>query len=253
MGLNYDWHCFQSIFEARRRSVVGTVVPVIFLVLEGETILAVFADGEDFSEWIGSKYSELAAEMPHRELILVSREQAEEWAGEGLSYSHFYEQVESAREKATQANLRKVSGTRQKEGEDLPIARHFLLEAIRGWWAKFLPSSYGIFLRLEEEERNQEILLIVRRGRVDSFCEPELSSIGADRLNRPTEVVKHLAEKHLVPVQAVFVKADKWREWSNSGEPWREVSLSIRANETRLVPFRWGLAGLISSRGFFGF
>ena len=55
---------------------------------------------------------------------------------------------------------------------------------------------------------------MIRRGRIDAFHEPDLSSMGQDRRKVPAEVVKYLSEKHLVPVQGIFVPAAEWADWS---------------------------------------
>jgi hypothetical protein len=64
--------------------------------------------------------------------------------------------------------------------------------------------------------------------------------------------VKYLSEKHLVPVQGFFMPAQQWALWSENPHPWKEIAASLKANEAKLVPFRFSLVTLIASRAFLG-
>jgi hypothetical protein len=271
MELSYDWQSLQAMFYPGRRSSLavsgGELTGPAYLVTEGETVVAAFAEGEDLSDWIGAAYADMAAEMHHRELLLFERSQLDSWLEEAMALPHLHEQVELMRKQAaahavsTRAKTR-GSGKGGKKGE---LSRkhghvtlghpHFLLEAMQGWWGKVLPSAYGVFIRLEGPSSGgveRDLFVVIRRGRIDSFFEPDLSSIGKDRRKQAAEVVKYLSEKHLVPVQGIFVPAAEWADWSQSISPWRKVAASVKANQSRLVPFRWGLVTLMASRAFLG-
>ncbi|MCM2322447.1 MAG: hypothetical protein NDJ90_04215 [Oligoflexia bacterium] len=266
MELTYDWNCFQSMFYPKRRAPAsaatgGDAVTPVYLVVEEERIISVFGEGEDFSPWIGSAYPQMAAEVTHRDLILFERKDVDRWVSGATALPHFYDQVEFLRQQATPkivARSRFKRGPRAivlKDGLAVPVCRHFVLEAIQGWWSKVLPSSYGLLIRLEGNAPGsvvRDLLVIVRRGRVDSFCEPDFTILGRDRSRQPLDVVKYLSEKHLVPIQGVFLPAELWDEWSEAEDPWKKVVWSLRSEKARLAPARWGVVTLAAARGIFG-
>lgn len=252
MELTHDWRCFQSVFYPKRRAPLSqgheSASPV-YLVVENNVVISAYGEGADYSEWIGANHQDLAAEITHRELVLFDRKDVDRLTQESLTLPHFYDQVEFLRGKATPQI---VSRSRFKRGMEMPVHRHFLLEALQSWWGKVLPSAFGLMIRLQgtDNEPNQDLFMVVRRGRVDLFCEPELSTIGLERARNPASVVKYLSEKHLVPVQGIFVPAAQWAEWSESENPWGQVAHAIRSNQAKLVPFRWGIVTLVATRGF---
>jgi hypothetical protein len=264
MELSYDWQSFQSMFYPKRRSATqlgSEIGGPIYLVCEGNIIVSAFAENDDLSDWIGAEYQELAAEQPHRELLLFERAKVDGWMSESMALPHIHEQLEFLREKAgldvvsTRAKPakkgRKLSrqNVELKQGHGHLGHQHFLLEAMQGWWGKVLPSAYGVFIRLEGQGE-QDLFVLVRRGRLEAFHEPDLSSMGKERRKVPGDVVKYLSEKHLVPVQGMFVPAQEWAEWSDSHNPWRRITASLKANQARMVPFRWSLMSMMASRAF---
>ncbi|MGK5083359.1 hypothetical protein WDW37_08625 [Bdellovibrionota bacterium FG-1] len=249
MELTYDWQSFQSMFYPKRRSATGLgaeTAGAVYLIIEDKVIVAAFAEGEDVSDWIGAKHEDMAVEMPHRELLLFERQAVDGWLVELTSLSHLHEQLEFLRKKATETAV----SSRNRCAPHLGY-QHFLLEAIQSWWGKVLPSAYGIFIRLEGQHA-RDLFVLVRRGRLECFHEPDLTSMGRERCKVAPEVVKYLSEKHLVPVQGVFVPAQTWAGWSNSPTPWGKVAFAVKTNEAKLVPFRWGLVSLMASRAFLG-
>lgn len=264
MELTYDWQSFQAMFYPKRRSATlsagSEIASPAYLVTEGETVVAAFAEGEDLSDWIGAPYADMAADMHHRELLLFERSQLDEWIEESMQLPHLHEQVEYLRKKAAHGAV-STRAKPAKKGRKGDIQRkhghahmghpHFLLEAMQGWWGKVLPSAYGVFIRLEGS-RETDLFVVIRRGRIDSFHEPDLNSMGKDRRKVAADVVKYLSEKHLLPVQGIFVPAAEWAEWSETTSPWRKVASSLKANQSRLVPFRWSLVSLMASRAFLG-
>src|SRR5690606_4437289 len=125
-------------------------------------------------------------------------------------------------------------------------ARHFLLEALEGWWAKFLPSSYGVLIRLEGAgaKTARELFFIVRSGKFEEFGCPDYTGIGRDRARSEAETVKYLSEKHSVPFQGVFLPEKDWEEWSLLSDPWKLVHLAARNKKLRMVPSRLGVRSL---------
>lgn len=275
MELTYDWRSFQAFFQPRRKSAnfsTSGSTP-IYLVIEGEKIICAFCEGEDLSEWIGSTYQELASQITHRELMLFNRDQVDRWMQDTLSLPHFYDQNEYLKKNAMPQHLtrsrfkRGSKGLVLKSSVSLRSHQHFLLEALQGGWLNVMPSVFGLFIRLEKPFENtgsvvfgkvqidRELFLIIRRGKIDHFCEPDLSVLGTDRLNQPADVVKYLSEKYLVPVQGLFVSSAKWNEWAESENPWSQVALALRGGKNaqlKLVPGRWGLRLLIQLRSVFG-
>jgi hypothetical protein len=263
MELSYDWRCFQSVFRSAPRDplVPGTSSGPVQVVVEDQKILAAFAENEDFSEWIGQGFTQLASEIPHRELIVFKRDEVDHWLKESLSQSHYYDQTEFLRKSAIPQTLargrfkKNAKSPVLKQGARIHVEKHFALEALQGWWLKLMPASFGFFLRLEGRlgsQSQQEIFVLIRRGNIVLFCEPDLSYLGTERRKIPALVVKYLSEKYSVPVQGFFVPDEKWGEWSVSGNPWKQVFSSLRAQQSKMVPFRWGVATLIAARGIFG-
>jgi hypothetical protein len=244
--LSYDWRGFQSMFltpaSSRKPGPGGDSDPrgAVFLVTEGETVVAAYSDGDDLADWIGATVHEARTGLPHREVVVLDREKLDSWVDGSLGMAHLHEQAERWRDLAALPSAAS-DGT----------AKHFLLEAVAGWWAKALPSAYGILVRAESGKQSRDFLVIIRRGRLDQFHEPDLSPMGNERRNQAADVVRYLSEKHALPIQGIFVPAQEWTEWSKSTSPWRAIAQSVRANRTKLVPFRWGLATLMATRAYF--
>ncbi len=242
-------------------------------------ILSTYCDGEDYSDWVGHTVSEMAVEVTHRELVLFERKDVDSWMDESLELPHFYDQIEHLRLRAASRTLTRDRGGRgasgapasltYKDGAKLDVQRHFLLEALQsGAWSRLLPSSYGLFISLQKGSArpaapargqtaliapdSQNLFVVIRRGRVDLFCEPELSSLGKERCRQPLEIARYLSEKYLVPVQGVMAQADEWKLWSESENPWRQIAFAIRSHHVRLYPFRWNVVTLIATRGILG-
>lgn len=236
MELTYDWRSFQQIFYPHRKQSavqVDEVTSPIFVLKSGDSMIEVFTEQEDLSEWVGKSVSEVAIPIKNREIIVLDIKSVNLWVEEALSFPHFYDQVEFLRGKIS----------------NLPGHRHFLLEAIRSSWSKVFPSSYGIFIRVAGQTQ-QDLLLLIKRGALDGFLEPDLASLGRERQTDPEAIVKYLSEKHLVPIQGIFVTATEWFEWSESKDPWKKIAQSVRANRAKLVPFRWGIAMWIAGKAF---
>lgn len=259
MELNTDWRGFQAVFQPRKRLKEEESAAPIFAVVEGGLVLAVQSNGDDLSEHVGRTATQIAAEFSHRELILIERDQVDSSVQGVLSLSHFYDQAEKLRETASAQILLK-SKSRIGKGEELPLSRHFLLQAMRTWWAKVLPSSYGLYLRIDGTDGpeakggrpTRHYFMVVRRGRLESFVTPDLSAMVPGRRAVSGDVVKHLAERNGVPVQGIFVNHDQWARWSEQANPWSEIATALKKDSGLLVPSKWGLAALIGTRAFLG-
>ncbi len=255
MELAYDWRRFHSLFYPKRKSGGQTAAVrsgPVYLVVDGETILSAFSESEDLSEWIGLSFQEISSTIAHRELVLFDRSKVDQWVHGSLSHPHFYEQVEDMRQKIRPQML--SHGKIKDVSMESLIRRHFLLDAIKGWWSKIFPTNYGIFIRLTQTENKapQEFFLVIRRGKVESFRTPDLSSLDVERRTQAAALTKYLSEKYLVPVQSLFVSADEWAEWSESSDPWKKVAAAIKSGKLQLHPFRWSWVFLIATRTYFG-
>jgi hypothetical protein len=160
---------------------------------------------------------------------------------------HYYEQM---RYFQTEPKPQVISQSKFKSAEFL-TGSHFLLQAVQSGWQKIFPSCYGVYLRFEGEG-GDSVLIVVQRGRLTSFQVPDLSTMIPERRRHPADVVRYLSERHLMPVQGVFVKAEEWAKWSQTSNPWPEIFASLRADWTQLVPLKWGMVGMIASRGLLG-
>lgn len=260
MELSYDWIGFQDLFYPRARTqlgrgAIGVQTGPLHVIAENDTVVEIFGENEDLSDWIGASLGQLKSQMPNRKLVLFDRKEVDAWMQESLPLPHFYEQIELHREKALGISLEKPTDPKgakkpaKKKESALEFKQHFLLEAILGWWGKVLPSAYGIFIQVEGQGA-QEFLLLVRRGAFDGFHKPDLSYLGAERRKQPAEVTKFLSEKYLVPIQGIFVSASDWTEWLNSPSPWNLVSKSLKAGRTRIYPKRYGMKLLLGSRAY---
>lgn len=246
MELTYDWNSFRSIFvpahvAPAKLSEKAKAHAPIYLVLDQGMILHATSEVEDVSHLVGQTLESVKSSLHAHAVVQYDQAQVDRWMSEASALPHYFEQTEFLKSKA---KAEKWSGYR----------KHFLLEAIDGWWAKILPSAYGIFLRLESGEGAhsfQDFFLVVRGGRLVSFHKPDLSYMGPDRCKQASEVVKYLSRKHLLPVQGVLANQTEWDAWLFSPAPWKEVAASLRANRTRFVPFRWSIATLMATRAFF--
>ena len=247
MELNYDWRGYESVFSTRPRNPIGAEsTRPIYVVTDKnnrEVVIAAYSDGEEVADWIGTTVSEMRTAIPHREILTFAREKLDQAIASSLELPHFYQQNDAIRALAIPESVSK------KKTVPIEPNKHFILEGIESWWAKILPSAFGVFLRLEGEPE-QDFIVLIRRGKLESFYEPDLSTIGPDRRKQPGDVVKYLSEKHGMPVQGIFLPVQEWDEWKQAPHPWRRVATAIRSNKVKMVPFRWGLATLVATRAF---
>ncbi len=248
MELIFDWKNFQSFFYSKKRLTQSEANFPIYVITNGNGVVSAFSEGQDFSDWVGATLDEMEAEFSHREIFLFDKTQVDQWMSQSMDLPHFYDQVQYLR---TKCQPHQVLRSRQKISEVL-TQRHFLLRAISSWWGRLFPSSYGIYVSLDKNP-NTSLLLIVQRGKMISFHVPDLSSMIPDRRRVPTDVVKYIAERQLVPVRGLFLTAKEWTEWSESENPWRKIADAIRGDRTKLAPFSWGVTALVMLKAYFNF
>ena len=246
MDLDYDWKNFQSIFYPKKRMIHSEVQGFVSVIVENGLILTAYSDEEDLSNWSGRPISEIQKELFHRHLMFFERDKVDELLTSSVSASHFYDQISFLRSEA-KPFLDMKGGS---QVEETHFNTHFLLMVIASRWAKVFPSNYGIFLRLDGVA-GPSLLMIVQRGRLASFHVPDLSPMIPERRKHSSDVVKFLSERHLVPIQGLFLTSAEWFEWSEMANPWPKIALALKGNRNKLVPFKWGVAGLIASRAYF--
>jgi len=235
MELVYDWRGFRRLFPQSEAKTTSENTPISLVVNQG-TIIAAKSGSHDLKKLVGRSVDVVAAEYGSRKISIYDASQVESWVNEASDLPHFYEQT----------HFLKVESEQFEQ-------KHFLLDSVEGWWAKVLPSSYGIFLRIEGKDSEQDLFLVVRKARVESFHKPDFSWMGPDKNRDAAHVVKFLAEKHLLPVQGVFLREDEWFKWNQSSQPWKDVAASVKSKNVKLVPFRFGVASLMATRAFLKF
>ncbi len=259
MDLSNDWRKFQEVFFPTAKTAAGAgvvqrdVSAPVYSVVEKDIVVAGYCEHEDLSDWVGSPVGDFKNQFRNREIVVLERAQVDQWMNDGLSKPGFHGQLEYFRSMAEAT----IKGGARGDAK-LPTRTHFLLESLKGWWGNILPSAFGIYLRLQAPEAvgvleaSQDILVIYRRGALESFNAPDLSGLSSERRKQPGDVVKYLSERYLVPVQGVYVGAQDWARWSQDSAPWSEVAVALRSSRMQLVPFRWRVATLVATRAFLG-
>lgn len=243
MELTHDWKSFQSLFFPRRTPVQASVEAVspIFLIVDKNTILTAFADGENFSDWIGKSFDAISAEFSHRKIVTFDCAQVESWVKESLPFPHFFDQQEYIINQASDNKKNKICGS-----------SHFLLETLQSNWRRILPDSYGLLIQTQQQPI-ENFFLIFKNGKLKLFQKADLSAIGPERSKSPEDIVKYLSEKHMVPVQGFFLpQMEDWMEWTQAVRPWSKVRSSLRSKKAKLVPFRLGMSSLITVKALLG-
>ena len=240
MELTYDWRGFRDFFyPGKKAKLQESPGGPVYAVAEKDSVISIFAKNEDLSDWIGAPRAEVAEHFKPRETVFIEREMADEWIQKSLGLDHFFNQTQLIREEARNAKVLP---------KDEDAFEHFLLSGIRGWSGRFLPSNFGFLIRVYSAYDFRDILLLIRRREIHSFQKPDLSSMGDERRRQPEDVVKYLSERHLVPVQGLFVTEEDWEKWTLDSSPWKDILFSIHSKRSRLVPFRWEVMCWMSTR-----
>lgn len=274
MELNYDWNVFQSMFYAKKRVLQPSEKGPIYLVVEERIVVAAFAESENLSRWIGATYDELVAEYPKRDLVLYDRAKVDQLMNSATELPHFLDQVGYFQSEPKPHVIGKNASrfNHLSQGKH----RHFVLQLIQSGWQRMFPSNYGVYIQVVDTPSKptasqqsssskglkkvlmedsgsgvKQIFLLVKRGRVHSFHKPDLSGMIRERRKFTTDQVKFLSEKYAVPVQGIFMTQAEWSEWSEMPNPWALSFKAVKADRSKLVPFRWFLAPLIGFKAYF--
>ena len=264
MELSLDWKAYQSAFQAKVRarvgasgksSTAGSGASILGLIVDGpaspdSVIISAFAEGEDGTEWIGSTPQEVLQSGGARTLWVYSRADIEKVLSqaEGLAYgAHYLDQLERIRREV--APLQLGEGAKPSSQNPRPeLSMHFIPRMLSSGWVKVFPSSFGLYFRIEGSRPEKQYFLVFRRGKLEAFFEPDLSSMNPDRRKDPVEVARYLGKSAGVSAQGIQVSASDWKAWAESPHPWKEVAEAIRAERARLLPFRWPVAVWIGTR-----
>ncbi|MBU6375619.1 MAG: hypothetical protein KGQ59_06450 [Bdellovibrionales bacterium] len=273
MELNQDWRKLQSTFfpsiAPTRKGAASSPAGAVYCIHDQDIVTLLFAEGEDLSDWTGASLADVRSQFSNRVVLEFERKALEASLLSSVAQPHLEAQIAQWREDAqaklvaTAAGHSVMLSPSRKDQAFLDqwfiTKKNFLLESLNGsWWARVLPSAFGIFLRFEglsggsAGSSTKEFLLIYRKGQLEQFGVPDLGFIGSDRRKDPEEVCKYLADRCMVPVQAVLLREEDWLKWASEKNPWSEIAWAVQSSRVQLVPFRWSVVSLIASRGLLG-
>jgi hypothetical protein len=245
MELISDWKNFEHLFFNKKKSVSSDSASPVFLILRSKVILAAYSENDDLGTWVGATVDEITAALLNREFIFFEKEKIDQWIGEAGELSHFYDQLTYFR------SMAKPYGVKAKRinWDEAWVQGHFLLEAVQTWWCKLFPAQYGIFIQLDSND-GPSLLMVIKRGKIHSFHDPDLSTLAPERRKQNQAVVKYLSGRYMVPVQGFFLTSEEWMAWLELKSPWAKILSSIQRDRNKIAPFNWGLVTLIASRAY---
>lgn len=248
MDLGQDWGALNRILYPRKKARGSSVSENVFVAHHSDRTLRVVGDRDELLFSTGNPVTEaLTAIGSDRKAVAIDVAEMDRILNASLrTDGGIYDQVREIRETLTCT-----------KGKIPALDEHFILNAIRTWWGKMLPSHFGIYLHLESSNVSEAktLLLIFRKGELAEFDVPDLSATSEERRADLSEVVKILRERHGIPVQGFSVdRADftAWSESKNTSTTWKNISKALRQDRLQLVPFRFGIAAMMGSRGIFG-
>ena len=247
MELVYDWKGFHSLFYAKKRVAPSDSAMPLYFVLDGKTVVSAFCESEDLSDLVGAPYDEVMRAHGHRDKVVLDRKKVDEWLNDSMNFSHFHEQIQFLREHAKP----QLIATDKYRHQTFIKQGHFLLEATQSWWHKVIPSSYGLYIRLDGG-KGPSLFLMIQRTKLTSFHIPDLAGLSDERQKNLGDVVKFLSERYLIPVQGFSLTSEEWQQWSESHRPWPLIFNTLKANREKIAPFRWGVVALIGMRAGMG-
>lgn len=243
MDLGQDWGILHRTLYPRTKSKGASESPHVFIAHHAERTLRLVGDRDELLFSTGGTLSEaMNSAGSERKVVALDIAEMDRALNECLKTDGgIFEQVETL--------------TGALSSGKLPVPReHFIFSAVRSWWGKLLPTSFGIYLHLEgmEPADARTLLLIFRKGELVEFDEPDLSGISSERRADLNEVAKILRERHRVPVQGFAMNRADFAEWSeggNTSSTWKSIAQALRADRLQLMPFRFSVAALLGSRG----
>jgi hypothetical protein len=245
MDLGQDWDALNRTLYPRKKTKGSTESDTVFIAHHSERVLRILGDRDDLLFSTGSQMSEaLLAAGASRKVVAIDIAEMDRALADVLKVDGgIYDQVLSLRE-----DLLPSKGT-------FPVwQEHFIFSVVRSWWGKFLPSSFGIYLHLEGTDtvRARSLLMVFKRGELQAFDDPDLSTVSQERQDDLDEVVKVLRERYRVPIQGFALNRTDFNAWSeagNTGSTWRNIARGMRQDRVTLHPFRFSVAALLGARG----
>jgi hypothetical protein len=241
MKLGQDWLAFQKTMHPQKKSRMPATSNHVVVAQIKDHAVKILSDLETLSMGEQTRMSELIPRVPgDKKVVSFETQSLSRAILKSLEHSDVYHQLESIRHSLPATH-----------GEIPVFEPHFLIQALTtGFWSKVLPSQFGIYIRLEDSESPQSLLVLLKRGKVDQFDDPDLSSLSAERQETPIEVVKYLREKYGSPVQAIYLNRKDWIEWCETENPWKTITSALRAERITLVPFKMSVAALIGAKAY---
>ncbi len=258
--MEFDWCSYEdTFFPFQRSSALGKkeILSSIYLIEDNGVICSAYTDGEDLREWIGSSLEDACSSLEHRDLFIFDLATIDGVLGALPEAPHFLEQTrilqEAINPEAVQRRKGKFTGKKAIQVyRDLTMYRHsghFLIDAITGWWKKILPSTYGLYIRIEGH-LDRELVLIVRGGNIRDFHTPDFSNLSHDQSRQPEKRVEYLSKNYMLPVQGLVFAEEDWLQWSQKSHPWRSMVRAHLRKRWRMVPSSFGRRFLLYLRAF---
>lgn len=243
MELGQDWIKYRDFMNPKRRLKTPKFSNQTLFVSDNAKTVRVVSDSDNLNSSSGQLLSDamMQTEPRHSPLVVEAERLDAALAQAAQADAYALEQVSMLRDK-----VKPTFGSFSQWEEP------FLVEAMHSWWGRLLPSSFGVYLSLSDNP-NQSILLLFKKGRLDSFGEPDLSSLSEERRRSADEIVKYLREKFSLPVQGLRIKSQDWEAVTEDAHPWKKISQLIRSDSASLVPFRVLTAALIGTKGILGY
>lgn len=242
MDLGQDWIKYRDFMNPKRRLKTPQFSNIATFVTQGNEPVRVISDSDSLNSIQGGTLSDAMLQVePRHGALVVDSDKLDRALYEATKLDGFtLEQIQSVRDK-----VKPTFGEFQKWQEP------FLVEAMHSWWGRLLPSSFGVYLSLSDNP-NQSLLLLFKKGKLENFGEPDLSSLSEERRRSTDEIVKYLTEKFSVKIQGLRLKTKDWEEVCEDAQPWKKISMLLRTDSAALVPFRIVTAALIGTKGVLG-
>jgi len=242
MDLGQDWIRYRDFMSPKRKMRTPLFSNQAVFVSDNNQAVRVLSDSDALSNGQGSSLSDamLLVDPRHNSLVIDAERLEKALFEVSKSDSYAIGQIAAFREK-----VKPTFGAFSKWQEP------FLVQAMHSWWGRFLPSSFGIYIALSDNP-SKALLLIFKKGKLESFGEPDLSSFSEERKRSTEEIVKYLKDTYSVPVQGFRLKSKDWDDVSDDPHPWKKISQLLRSDAATLVPFRVVTAALIGTKAVLG-
>lgn len=242
MEMNLDWTQYQRFFEPRANRMLesGTSAQKTYVICDGDRVLTAIRDRVEYSDWCGLELTDLQKEFKEKDVVYLQKDRLDRSLFDLLGETHFGEQLSKLRNQ-----------TLHTRDYRLVPRPHFLVQAVSSrLWMRVLPSSYAIWIRLTDV--SQDLVVVVRKGKIDQFFTPEMHYLKVERQVNPDEWAKALSERLVMPVQGMLLDEAIWNELSTSPNPFRKAISLYFKKKLRLTPVQGGVLFLVFLRGYLG-